>query len=227
ELGQHDWAEVHDFGSRYFEGSFIASMQTKRDLVQLRGDGGRLLGIGAVEMFDVTHARRTVTVIHAGNAAFVDETRGQGYVHRIGFRYFLRAKRSRPWRPVYVAFTTFSWRSYLSLTRNFRYSWPRRRVPLPAWEAGLYEQLGVRLLGDRYDPLAGVARNIDRRLRPHIAEVPQRLAADPDVRYFATRNGGYASGDVLLCLAPLSLVNWLSAGYRMVRRRRLRRVGTR
>jgi len=222
ELGPDDWAEVREFGSRFFEGLFVASMQTKRDLVLLRGEDGRLLGIGAVEMFDLTHAKRTVTVVHAGNAAFVDETRGQGYVHRIGFRYFLRAKRRRPWRPVYVAFTSFSWRSYLSLTRNFRHSWPRRDVPLPDWEAGLYQQLGARLLGDQYDPRDGVARNIDRRLRPDIAEIPQRLADDPDVRYFAARNAGYASGDLLLCLAPLSLVNWSSAVYRMVWRRRRR-----
>ena len=226
ELDRHDWAEVHDFGSRYFDGAFIASMRTKRDLVELRGGDGRLLGIAAVDMFDVTHADRTVTVIYAGNTAFVDETRGQGYVHRIGFRYFLRAKRSRPWRPVYVAFTSFSWRSYLTLTRNFRHFWPRRDVPMPTWEAGLAEQLCVRLLGEQYDPVAGVARNIDRRLRPDIAEIPQRLATDPDVHYFATRNAGYASGDLLLCLAPLSMVNWSSAARRMVRRRR-RRVPTR
>jgi hypothetical protein len=220
ELGQRDWAEILDFGSRYFEGAFITSIQAKRDLVQLRGGDERLLGIGAVEMFDLTHARRTVTVIHAGNAAFADETRGHGHVHRIGFRYFIRAKAVNPWRPVYVAFTTFSWRSYLSLTRNFKRSWPRRDTSLPTWEAGLYQQLGLRLLGEQYDPAAGVARNLDRRLRPDIAEIPDHLTGDPDVLHFATCNDGYTSGDVLLCLAPLSLSNWWSAARRMMLRRR-------
>jgi hypothetical protein len=220
ELNQHDWAEIFDFGSDYFEGAFITSIQAKRDLVQLRGGDGRLLGIGAVEIFDLTHAQRTITVIHAGNAAFADGTRGQGYVHRIGFGYFMRAKCLHPWRPVYVAFTTFSWRSYLSLTRNFKRSWPRRHTTLPAWEAGLYQQLGLRLLGELYDPAAGVARNLDRRLRPDIAAIPDRLAADPDVLHFVTCNAGYVSGDVLLCLAPLSLANWWSAARRMALRRR-------
>jgi hypothetical protein len=121
---------------------------------------------------------------------------------------------------VYVAFTTFSWRSYLSLTRNFKHSWPRRDARLPTWEAGLYQQLGLRLLGEQYDPAAGVARNLDRRLRPDIAEIPDHLAADPDVLHFATCNAGYSSGDVLLCLAPLSLANWWSAARRMMLRRR-------
>ena len=52
EVGPSEWAEIRDFGSRYFEGEFIASIQAKRDLVELRGADGRLLGIGAVDLFD-------------------------------------------------------------------------------------------------------------------------------------------------------------------------------
>jgi hypothetical protein len=224
ELNQQDWAQVIEFGSRYFEGAFITSIQTKQDVVLLRDHDGRLLGIGAVEVFDLTHAGRTVTVIHAGNAAFADETRGHSHVQGIGFRYFLRAKWLRPWRPVYLVYTTFSWRSYLMLTRNFRRSWPRRDATLPVWEAGLYQRIGLRLFAERHDPADGVARNVDRRLRPDIAAIPDRLAADPDLRYFATRNAGYASGDVLLCLAPLDLANWWAVARRMVRRRQRRAI---
>jgi hypothetical protein len=219
ELGPEDWTEISQFGSRYFDGAFVANIRSKRDLVQLRGDDGRLLGIGAVEMFDVTDAGRSITVIHAGNAAFTDEARGQGYVQRIGFRYFLRAKCRHPRRPVYVAFTTFSWRSYLSLTRNFRCFWPRHGSQPPVAETDLLALLGARLLGDRYDPAAGVGRDLDRRLRPDIAAIPHHLADDPDVAYFAVRNAGYTSGDVLLCLAPLNLSNWWSAASRIIRRR--------
>ena len=222
DLDQHDWDEVVDFGSRFFEGAFADSIRAKRELVVLRGGDGRLVGMGAVEMFDATYAGRTVCVIHAGNAAFADEARGQGHVQHLGFRYFLRAKTRRPWRPVYLAYTTFSWRSYLMLTRNFDRSWPSRREPLPAWEAGLYGRLGARLLGERYDPAAGLARNLDRRLRPGIAAIPERLASDPDLAYFSAANPGYASGDVLLCLAPLSLRNWWAVARGMLRRRRRR-----
>jgi hypothetical protein len=179
------------------------------------------------DIFDLTHERRTVTVIYAGNAALADPTRGQGLPHRIGFRYFIQAKRRHPFRPVYAAFTTFSWRSYLSLTRNFTRSWPRRSEDLPPWEAGLYRQVGLRLFGEQYDPDAGVAGDLGRRLHPDVAAVPDHLAGDPDVRYFTTRNPGYAGGDVLLCLAPLSLANWWSAAHRMIPRRRRAKVSYR
>ncbi|HKT00457.1 MAG TPA: hypothetical protein VJT31_13065 [Rugosimonospora sp.] len=226
DLDPSEWAEIRDFGARYFEGDLVASIQTKREVVQLRGAGGRLVGIGAIDMFDVVHAQRTVTIIHGANAAFVDETRGQGYVHRVAFRYFLRAKRAHPRRPVYAAFSTHSWRSYLSLARSFRRFWPHRAVTLPAWEAGLYAQVGVRLDGDLFDPATGVAhRAAGRRLRPDVAEIPARLADDPDIRFFLARNAGHASGDGLLCLVPLTPANWVAAMRRIVWRRR-RRPGT-
>ena len=147
-----------------------------------------------------------------------------GYVQRVAF-YFLRAKRSHPLRPVYAAFNTHSWRSYLSLTRTFRLCWPHRSCPLPAWEAGLYERVGKRLNGDRFDPRTGVAHNRDRRLRPDIAGVPAHLAGDPDVRYFVAHNPGYPDGDLLVCLVPLDLGNWTAAASRIAGRLRRRRPG--
>jgi hypothetical protein len=146
-----------------------------------------------------------------------------GYVQRLAFRYFLRAKRSHPLRPVYAAFNTYSWRSYLSQTRTFRLCWPHRSFPLPAWEAGLYERVGKRLNGDRFDPGTGVAHNRDRRLRPDVAEVPAHLADDPDVRHFVEHNPGYPDGDLLVCLVPLNLANWTAAASRIAGRLRRRR----
>ena len=219
-LSASEWDDIRAFGSRYFEGAFDASIRAKQELVLLRGAGNAIVGIGAVEMFDLVIDGRSATFIHAGNAAFADDTRGQSYVQRLGFRYFLRAKRRHPLRPVYLVYTTFSWRSYLMLTRNFMRSWPRIGRELPVWERLVYTQLGQRLLGTRFDVAAGVARNLDRRLRPDIAQIPPPLAADRDLHYFVECNPGYASGDVLLCLAPLDWRNWAAVARRMLRRRR-------
>jgi hypothetical protein len=42
---------------------------------------------------------------------------------------------------------------------------------------------------------------------PDIALIPGHLATEPDVAYFAKRDAGYASGDVMLCPAPLTAAN--------------------
>ncbi len=218
QLTPDEWSEVLTFGSRYFEGALEASLRTKQEVILLRDQAGSLVGIGGVEMFDLTVNGRTVTVIHAGNAAFADETRGQSHVQRLGFRYFLRAKGAHPLRPVYLAYTTFSWRSYLMLTRNFGVSWPRADAVMQEEVAALYELVGRRLMGERFESASGLTRNLERRLRPEIAALPARLEQDVDARFFVQRNPGYASGDVVLCLAPLDAGNWWSVARRALRR---------
>jgi hypothetical protein len=68
-----------------------------------------------------------------------------------------------------------------------------------------------------------VAHNRERRLRPDVAGVPAHLTGDPDVRYFVERNPGYPGGDLLVCLVPLDLANWIAAASRIAVRLRRRR----
>lgn len=217
-VSDREWDEIGEFGSRYVDGPFVDKLQAKRYVVRMRGDDRRLVGIAAVDVVHLTHAKRTVTVIYAASALFDDEARGQGYVQRTGFRFFLRAKALRPWRPVFVAFVSYSWRSYLSLARNFTHYWPRHDILLPDWEAGLCEKLGQQLFGEQYEPGTGLVRALDRRLYPDHVAIPQHVLADPNVGYFAVRNAGYANGDSLICLAPLNFINWWTAARRIVGR---------
>jgi hypothetical protein len=47
--------------------------------------------------------------------------------------------------------------------------------------------------------------------------------AGPDVEFFARANPGHAEGDMLVCLCPLTLRNWLSVGRKMLERARRHR----
>ena len=72
-------------------------------------------------------------------------------------------------------------------------------------------------------PARGVAVRSGRlRLRETAAPLASE-AAEPDVAWFARANPGHAEGDMLICLCPLTLRNWLSVMRKMLaRRRRLR-----
>jgi hypothetical protein len=48
--------------------------------------------------------------------------------------------------------------------------------------------------------------------------------ADADIRFFAQANPGHAEGDMLVCLCPLTLTNWLSVGRKALERRRRSRA---
>jgi hypothetical protein len=48
--------------------------------------------------------------------------------------------------------------------------------------------------------------------------------SDPALAFFARMNPGHAEGDMLVCLCPLDLANWLSVAARAMQRSRARRA---
>jgi hypothetical protein len=56
-------------------------------------------------------------------------------------------------------------------------------------------------------------------LRGALADIPNGRDRDPHVAFFAGRNPGWAQGDELVCVCPLSADNLTRAGERMVRAR--------
>src|SRR5258706_16428801 len=63
-----------------------------------------------------------------------------------------------------------------------------------------------------------VERSGKKKLNPATAAVEPKLLADPDIRFFVTANPGHQEGDMLVCLCPLTLRNWLYAAGKAIRR---------
>ncbi len=215
ELDAATWDEIWTLAARFTDTSreiYEQSVREKRDCVLLRDRSGALVGLGTVDLFELSHEGRVVTVLFPGNTVFGEGVRGQSLVERIGFLYFLGERLKHPTRPIYLCYDTFSYRSYRMLCRNFAEFWPRRGAALPRWEAGLFDAIGRRRYGAAWDPATGVIRGDgSRRLKEWVAPVTPELLEDPDIRHFAALNPGYASGDVLFVMCPLSARNWLHA----------------
>lgn len=123
-------------------------------------------------------------------------------------KVFLREKLRRPWLPAYWLFDTFSYKSYVILSRNLAEFWPRRDRDMPAAVAHFIDFLARRRYGDAWSLETGVVRHSGKkRLRPGTAPLEERQLADPDVRFFDTANPGHRAGDMLVCLVPLSVRN--------------------
>jgi hypothetical protein len=69
-----------------------------------------------------------------------------------------------------------------------------------------------------------VLRSGRERLLETTAPLTDAELADPDIRFFAEANPGHAEGDMLLCLCPLDLKNWISVGRKARERRRRRKI---
>jgi hypothetical protein len=159
-------------------------------------------------------------VINTSHVLIRENWRGRNLIQKLGFRTFLATRARFPFRPIYWFFDTFSYKSYLLLPRDFRQYWPRHDQATPGSRAALIDQLATRLYGPAWRPARGIAvRSGQKRLRAHAA--PLALSADmsPDIRFFAAANPGHAEGDMLVCLCPLTLGNWLTVARRALARR--------
>ena len=123
-----------------------------------------------------------------------------------------------PGQPLYWFLISKGYKTYRFLPLFFREFFPRHDRSTPAEAQAIIDGLAESKWPHGYDPAAGLIRATSSkdRLRPGIADVTGARLCDPHVRYFLDRNPGYAQGDELCCLAPLSRENFTPAAWRVI-----------
>jgi len=184
---------------------------------------GELVGLVSLDVYrDAWNGRESI-IFFTSSVVIAEAYRGRNLVVRTGLRMILREKLRRPWLPAYWFFDTFSYKSYLLLPRYFRHYWPRRDRDTPREVIAFVDHLARRRYGDDWISESGIVRRSGtKRLRGTTAPVDASTFADPHVRFFESRNPGHAEGDMLVCLAPLTLSNILGALTEAIVRRALR-----
>lgn len=212
--------EFYDTQRSYAEGK----LQQQRETVLFRTRCDRtLVGMASVNVAPIVHRGRKLVVIHTSHVLLRERYRGLNLLQQSGFRAFLRARLRFPLRPIYWFFDTFSYKSYLLLPRNFRDFWPRHDQPTPDSERALINELAAHYYGRDWRPGQGIVeRSGHKKLRARTAPLEHGDSADLSLAFFARANPGHAEGDMLVCLCPLSLPNWISLGVRAIRRARRR-----
>jgi hypothetical protein len=220
------WDEIWMLTAEFYdvERAYAEAELRKRQSVALIRMNGALLGMASIDIYPARIQRRRIAVIATTHVLLRENWRGRNLLQRLGFRTYLATRLRYPLRPIYWFFETFSYKSYLLLPRNFVEYWPRHEQPTPEAAAALIDELASRTYGPAWRPARGIAvRSGRQRLREHASPIAPGLDAEPEVEFFARTNPGHAEGDMLVCLCPLTLRNWLSVGQKMLQRaRRLR-----
>lgn len=226
-LGEEDWQELWELSRRFFDAErwYAESELFRRELIATFRVKDQLVGMACIDILPVTFRGRSIAVILTTHVLLRKEWRGRNLLQRLGWRTWLRTKLRYPFRPIYWFFDTYGYKSYLLLPRNFVTYWPRRDAPTPESEHALIDQLAKQNYGGRWRPDLGlVLRSGRKRLLETTAPLTQAELADADIRFFAEANPGHAEGDMLVCLCPLTLQNWISVGRKALERRRRRRT---
>ena len=212
--------EFYDTQRSYAEGR----LQQQRETVLFRTRSDQaLVGMASVNVAPIIFRGRKLIVIHTSHVLLRERYRGLNLLQQSGFRAFLRTRLRFPLRPIYWFFDTFSYKSYLLLPRNFRDFWPRPDRPTPEPERALINELASHYYGSDWRPEQGIVeRSGHKKLRAGTAPLEHSDSTNLNLAFFARANPGHAEGDMLVCLCPLSLPNWISLGMRALRRARRR-----
>jgi len=217
DLTPADWDDIWALTDEFYdvEREYAEAELRKRERIALFRMNGALLGMASITIYTEKFRGRRLAVINTSHVLIRENWRGRNLIQKLGFRIFLATRLRYPLRPIYWFFDTFSYKSYLLLPRNFRRFWPRHDEPTPEPRTALIDQLATHLYGPAWRPARGIAvRSGQKRLRTTAAPLALTAESGRDLRFFAAANPGHAEGDMLVCLCPLTLGNWLSVARR-------------
>lgn len=201
-------ARYVDTSRQHYESKLLALPEV--GLWRVRG--GELAGIVSLQVRPVVWEGQTRIIIFTSSVVADERFRGRNLVLKTGLRVFAREKLRRPFAPAYWFFDTFSYKSYLVLARNLLEFWPRRDQATPPNVRAFVDMLASEQYGADWNRDLGLARRSGhKQLRPDTAPIDAKLRSDPDVSFFEAANPGHRGGDMLVCLAPLTLGNLFGA----------------
>ena len=205
---------------------FERDLAAKQYVILLLDEGdASVQGFSTVQVYRRVIEGRAVQVVFSGDTVIERAYWGQGVVQRAYAALFLRVKLQRPTEPLYYFLLSKGYKTYLLLTRSYPEHWPRHDRETPAHVRAIVDALATEKFGELYDRRTGIVRvpSAEGRLRDDVAPIHEGLLADPDIRFFAAVNPGYAEAHELCCIAP---VTWLTP-VRYVLSRASRAMGAR
>jgi hypothetical protein len=221
------WQDIWILTQEFYdvERAYAEAELRRRQQIALFHMNDALLGMAAIDIIPTRFRGRRVIAISTTHVLLRENWRGRNLLQKLGWRTFLATRLRHPLTPIYWFFDASSYKSYLLLPRNFRHFWPRYDQPTPEPQASLMDELARQVYGPAWRPALGiVVRSGQKRLRETTAPLILARDSDPNLEYYARANPGHAEGDMLICLCPLTLANWLTLAGLALRRWRRRGI---
>jgi hypothetical protein len=190
---------------------FGRDLAEKNWVILLEDERGEVRGFSTVLLYATQVGRERVRVVYSGDTIVHRDARGSNALARTW------VEAVSTWQsdvPLYWLLITSGFRTYRFLSVFWKEFWPRHDSPgLPA----MLDALARERFGGGYDPATGIVRFATPQvLRNGLREIPPNRLGDPHVDFFARVNPGYARGDELVCLCPLTGANQTRAARRLL-----------
>jgi hypothetical protein len=200
---------------------FDADLAAKHWVILVRRpDDNRLVGFSTQVVLETHVGSECVRALYSGDTV-VDRAHwgDAALAHAWGnFALGLIDEQIDENRRLYWFLTSKGFRTYHYLPLFFHRYFPHPVSATPPSEQNVIHAFGAKIGGDRYEPRRAIIRADGRSdfVRPEIAEPHSRRINDPRACYFVKANPGFARGDELCCIAPLTRENFTPAAYRVM-----------
>jgi hypothetical protein len=167
---------------------------------------GEVGGFSTARFYLHHSATRLVGIYFSGDTIILPAYWGEGGLHRAVMGAMARWKLAHPRIPLYWHLICSGYRTYLTLARNFPVHWPHHERPTPPEIRELLHSVCRRDMAMPGGPTDGViaVEGPQPVLKAAVAPFTPAVLALPEVAFFVAANPGYADGDELAMLAPLT-----------------------
>jgi hypothetical protein len=196
---------------------FAADLAEKDYVILLREQGGgELRGFSTQKSLEARVDGRRVRALFSGDTLIDPAFWGEQELVKAWCRFAGRLWAEEPEAPLYWLLISKGHRTYMYLPLFFAQHWPRPEAGTPAFEAKVMDVLASEKFGDAWKPEKGLLQFPESlgHLKSGLAAVPPGRTDDDRVNFFLSKNPGYAKGDELVCLAPISPENMRGAARR-------------
>lgn len=222
-LGEERRRAMFTLMDRYYQNvaqeRFAADLAEKQWVILLSDpQTGELCGFSTQMLLPLTVSGQKIAVLFSGDTIIAPEHWGDVALSHVWGQLALSLINAHPSVPLYWLLISKGYKTYRFLPLFFHEFYPRHDAATPPWAAAVIDAFGRYKAPCSYDPAAGIVRAGEGkdRLRPGVADLTDQRLHDPHVRFFVERNRGYARGDELCCIAPLTRANFTSAAYRVI-----------
>jgi hypothetical protein len=190
---------------------FDLDLSEKNWVILLEDERGHVRGFSTQLLYTTEVDGKQVRVVYSGDTIVHRDAWGSNALARTWVEAVYT------WQsdvPLYWLLITSGFRTYRFLSVFWKEFWPRYDSPsLPT----ILTVLAGERFGDRYDSATGIVRFAEpQMLRNGLKEIPPNRLGDPHVDFFVRVNPGYARGDELVCLCPLTRANQTPAGRKLL-----------
>mgnify|MGYP006291713653 FL=1 len=217
-----EYAGMYAVFSRYYENldpsRFEADWAGKDWVILLKSDTDETVGFSTLQTYRHKGATGVAEIIYSGDTVVDRAYRTNGYLAGAFGHFLLRMVDRGEGSPVYWLLTSKGVRTYRFLPVFFNAFYPAHNRETLVAAKRLVDEIAAAKFGGAYSPERQTVLHRGNRDRVRASEHEQCLLQrrDPHVQFFLEQNPGYAVGDELVCLTPMSRENLNARGRRVI-----------